>query len=113
MMNIFHHHLDIGMKPFFEWDMEVLPFAANWFDRALTCDWIDEAQVGVCKVSVTYQLIHTMSDVFDSDILPFIHPLHQHNNGSATEEQKGQRVESSGSRDSWRGMEKNDRERKR
>jgi len=65
-MKIFHHHPDVDMEPFFEWDMAMLTVVANWFDKALTCNGIDDLQVDARKVSAIYQFIHDMPGVADS-----------------------------------------------
>ena len=60
------HHCHFDMKPFFDWDMKLLPTVAvtGQFDRALDCDDIDEADVISRKASTIYQFIHTMPEGF-------------------------------------------------
>jgi len=66
MMKIFRHHPNIDMEPFFQWEMKVLPLVANWFDKALACDGIDEVQVSAYKLFAIYQFMRAMPEVCGS-----------------------------------------------
>ena len=65
---ILHCHPNFDMKPFFEWDMKMLPTAVNWFDRAIFCTESNDTRsidVHVRKLNAIYQFIHAMPDVFE------------------------------------------------
>ena len=63
---ILRRHRRFDMKPFFEWDMKMLPSVGSWFDRARACAGNNEARsVNVRQLDAIYQFIHAMPDTFD------------------------------------------------
>ena len=61
---IVKHHNQFDMQPFFEWDLKVLPLAVSWFERARSVV-NDEAGIGKRKLSVIYQFIRAMPEVYE------------------------------------------------
>ena len=37
MTKILHYHRHIDVLPFLEWDLKLLPFFVDWFDKATSC----------------------------------------------------------------------------
>lgn len=61
MLKILRYHDDLDMQPLFEWDFKVLPYAINWFQRALDCPGgLDPGVILRKKLSVIYQFIRGM-----------------------------------------------------
>jgi len=81
----------------FEWNMKVLPFVTDWFDKALGCDMIDEVQVGARKISAICQFIHAMPELLEAALHPPSQPSSRRSNGSTMREHKHQRMASSDS----------------
>ena len=68
---ILQHHQHFDMQPFFEWDLKVLPIAINWFERArsiIAHTNNDVIGVGKRKLSVIYQFIRAMPEVFEQPV---------------------------------------------
>ena len=62
---ILKHHQHFDVQPFFEWDLKILPTAINWFDRARSIETNDSTGIGKQKLSVIYQFIRAMPEVFE------------------------------------------------
>ena len=80
---ILEHHQHFDMQPFFEWDLNLLPIAIHWFERARSIvgdddsddddddsDGEDGEDVVVAaldkrKLEAIYQFIHAMPDVLE------------------------------------------------
>ena len=62
---ILKHHQHFDMHPFFEWDLTVLPLAVNWFDRAISLENVVDTGIDKRKLSVIYQFIRAMPEVFE------------------------------------------------
>ena len=65
LRKILKHHQHFDMKPFFEWELKVLPTAVSWFERARSLEDIYGRAIDKQKLSVIYQFIRAMPEVFE------------------------------------------------
>ena len=66
---VLSHHRHFDMRPFFEWDLKVLPIAINWFERAKSIrNYVGayhEATIDKRKLDAIYQFIRAMPEFFE------------------------------------------------
>ena len=54
---ILHVHSHFDMKPFFEWELKVLPLMIQWFTKASTCTSECDEKINRMRLSATYDFI--------------------------------------------------------
>mmetsp|Transcript_2596 Transcript_2596/g.4807 ORF Transcript_2596/g.4807 Transcript_2596/m.4807 type:complete len:241 (+) Transcript_2596:391-1113(+) len=65
IQKVLHFHPHFDMKPFFEWDLKVLPHVVDWFGRNRAYTENIEADIDARKVDAIYQFIHAMPELFE------------------------------------------------
>ena len=73
LRKILNHHNYFDMRPFFEWELKVLPIAINWFEQA--CGVCTRERIVVMrkrKLEAIYQFIRAMPEVFEPVPAPAI-----------------------------------------